>query len=329
MLNMEKSENCNEFDQLYSDLCNKLREMGKAASFCQLIKNSTSDLHRIAILNKDCSVVPSLIKTVKKCRNTNSKDPQKARELFESYCSTKHECDDCISASDNLILIRLLSSALSHLQIDGRLDFLQVEHFESNGIATLENLLTDDAETAGSDEHLLLSDIYRERANCFYEMSEHKMTILESLRAIRYGRFKQNNPHQHLFLLLFRISTSLRHLNQWQAATNVLQFSIKWLRLSKLDNATKSVETMRLVKLLKDIQTKTSKEGEENVKNPLDLKSILEPINESFPKVFHSVSDALVNTSSSLQLKWHEDRGRHLIATKTIPIGKITNHSFS
>lgn len=323
---MAKSENYNVFDQLYADLCNSLREMGKAASFCQLIKNAKSDLDRIGILSKDCKIIPSLIKTVKKCRKNNSKVPEKARELLESYYGIKNKCGECTVESDNLI--RLLNSALSHLQIDERLDYQQLEHFESNSITMLENLIVDVTETSGSNENVLLSDIYRERANCFYDIGDHKMTILESLRAIHYAEFNKNNPKEHLFSLLFRISTSLRHLNQWQAATNVIQFSIKLLRSSTLDNAIKSVETMRLVKLLKDIQI-MSKEGGENIGKPLNLKSLLERTNKSFPKIFPSVSDTLVNTSSSLQLKWHEDRGRHLIATKTIPPGKISNDSFS
>lgn len=323
---MEKSENYNEFDQLYADLCNDLRKMGKATSFCQLIKNATSDWDRITILNKDCNIIPSLIKAVKKCRKNNSKDPQKARELLESYHGLKSKCSE--STGEIGDLIRLLNSALSHLQIDKRLDGQQFENFESNGISMLENLLVDSAEQSGSNENALLSEIYRERANCFYDIGDHKMTIIESLRAIHYAEFNKINPHEHLFLLLFRISTSLKHLNQRQAATNVIQFSIKLLRSSSLDNATKSVETVRLVKLLKDIQT-MSKEGGVNIEKPLNFKSLLEPKNDSFPKIFPSVSDTLVDTSSSLELKWHEDRGRHLIATKTIPPGKISNDSFS
>lgn len=316
---MEKSENCNEFDALYADLCNSLRKMGKAASFCQLIKNATSDLKRIAILNNDCNIVPSLIKTIKKCRKSNSKDSQLARESLEAYYANKRGCDESAN------LIRLLNSALSHLHIDDQINFEQFANFDSNGIMFLENFLIDGDESAGSDENLLLSEVYRERANCFYDMGHHKMSILESVRAIHYAKFNRNNPHEHLFSILFRIATALRHLNQWKAATNIIQFSIKLLRSSHLDNAVKSVETMRLVKLLKEIQImfKGSKElGEEDDEKPL------KPKNEKFPEIFQSISSTMVNTSSSLQLKYDENIGRHLISTETIPSGNVFWTSF-
>lgn len=315
---MEKSGNCNEFDQLYADLCNSLREMGKAATICQLIKDAKSDLNRIAILNKDCNIVPKLIKTIKKCKENNLKNSLNSRKTLEAYYAEKRKRDERTGESDNLI--RLLNSALSHVPIDEKLDYQLFQLIESSGIMSVENLLVDCVEISGSDEDSLLSEIYRERANCFNDMGDHKMTILESLRSILYAKFNRNNPHEHLFLLLFRISTSLRHLNQWKEATAVVQFSIKLLRTSALENAKKSVETMRLVKLLKEIQL-IPKDVEEK---PLNFKSFLEPKKQIFPKLFHSISDTLVNTSSCLELKYHCDRGRHLIAQKTIPPGEYT-----
>lgn len=325
MLNMEKkSENCNEFDRLYADLCNSLRKMGKAASFCQLIKNATSDLDRIAILNKDCNIMPSLIKTVKKCRKNDSKDPEHARLSLEAYYAKRRKCSESIVESDNLF--RLLNSALAHLSIDKELTLHEFENFECNGIMALENLLVDGTETSASDENLLLCNLYRERANCFYDIDAHEMTILESLRAVHYAKFDKNNPNEQLFSLLFRMCTSLRHLGHWQAATNVVQFSIKLLRSSHLDNAVKSVETIRLVQLLKDIQKGSTERGDSPEK-PFNIRSFLESKNQSFPKIFRSISDTLVNTSSSLQLEWQEDRGRHLIATETIPPGENSSHN--
>lgn len=322
---MEKSGNCNEFDQFYSNLCNDLRKMGKATSFCQLIKNAKSDLHRIAILNRECNFVHNLIKTVKKCKRNKVKDPQQARKMLELYYSKKENCNE----SDNLI--RLLNSALSHVRIEDQVDVQQFDDFGKDEISFLENLFIDCAETSISNENLLLYDIYRLRADHFHDMSDYKMSVVEALRAIRYAKFNKNqdknNFNDHFFMLLYRISSSLKHLNQWKMSANVLQFSLKLLRSSSLDNTAKSVETVKLVKLLKEIQTLSNKGGE-CLEEPLDFKCFLEPKKEMLPKIFDSNNDVLVNASSSLQLEWHADRGRHLIATKTIPPGKLWNIYF-
>ncbi|KAG4072045.1 hypothetical protein HA402_015544 [Bradysia odoriphaga] len=293
--------------------------MGKASSFCQFIKSTASDLDRIHILNKDCNIVPDLLKVVKECRKNNCKDPQTARVLLETFYVQKRDCNQFTVESGNLI--NLLNSALSHLRVNEQFQFQQFDSFASGGTDSLENLFVDSDDDVSDceSESLLLSDIYRERAGCFYDLGDHKMTIVESIRAIRYAKFSKVKPHENLFLLLFCISRSLRHLNQWQGATNVLQLSIKLLRASHLDNAKKSVETMKFVRLLKEIQMcSKAQEGDEM---PLNLNSFLKSKIEKFPTVFDSISDTLSNTSKSLQLKWQEDRGRHLVATKTIPSG--------
>lgn len=316
---MEKLDNCNELDQLYTDLCNSLRKTGKASNFCQLINNSTSDLDRIVILNKDCNIVPSLVKIIRVLEK--NKDPQQARKLLTMYHSKNNECSLSTSeTSENSI--RLLNSALVHLHVYEKIDFQQFNNLvESDGIAAIENLLIECDGDEAAGELLLLSDVYRERANCFSNLGDHKMVIVESIRSIRYAKFNKNDPHEHLFLLLFRISSSLRHLHQLQAAKNVIQFSIKLLRSSQLDNTIKSVETMKLVKLLKDIQIQTNDGVEEHRDSRLDLDLCLQPQSKSLPKIFDSVSDTLTSSSSSLQLKWDKDRGRHLIAKETIPAG--------
>ncbi|KAJ6636018.1 SET and MYND domain-containing protein 4 [Pseudolycoriella hygida] len=324
---MEKLENCNEFDQIYSDLCDRLRKMGKATSFCQLIKNSACDLDRIAILNNECDIIPSLIKTVKKCRKKNSKNLLHARQSLEAYHHRK-ESKSTKDSSENDELIQLLNSALSHLRIDDKLDVLQqFDHFESEMI---ESLLIDGAEACADDENKLLCDIYIQRAICFYDMDDHEMSIFETLRGIYYSRFDKKNPPESLFLLLFQIASSLRQLSQCQAATNVIQFSIKLLRSSTLPNAIKSVETVRLIKLLKEIQS-LSKEVGSHEENPVNFTHILEPRVQILPEVYQSVSNTLTNTSNAVQLKWREDLGRHLIATQTIPPGAtlIVEHPFS
>lgn len=314
---MEKSGNCNEFDQFYTDLCNGLRKVGKASSFCQLIKNAKTDLHRITILNKECNFIPNLIKTVKKCKTNNSINPQQARKTLEVYYSKKSN----FSESDNLI--RLLSSALTYLQIEDQINIQQFDDFGRDEILFLENLLVECAETSISDETLLISDIYRERADHFYDVGDYKMSIIESLRSIHYAKFNKNNLNDHFFLLLFRVCISLKQLNQWKMSTNVLQFSIKLLRSSSLDNTAKCVETVKLVKLLKELQTLSTKNAGECLEKPLTFKCISESKEEILPKIFDATSDILVNASNSLQLEWHADRGRHLIAKKTIPPGKI------
>lgn len=321
---MEKMENCSAIDQLYADLCDKLRKMGKASSFCQLIKDAASDLDRIYILNKDCNIVPSLLKVVNECRKSNCKDQQKAQMLLEEYYTRKSDPHNQSTTESG---IHLLNSALSHLQVNVQFEFEQFDSFGTSGIDSLEKLLIDiDQNASDSDsESMLLSDIYRERAECFYDSCDHKMTIVECLRAISYAKFSKVKPHEHLFGLLFCLVRSLKHLNQWQGATNVLQLSIKLLRSSHLDNVKKSVETMKFVKLLKEIQIGSKTQGEGGGgggEEQLNLNLCLEPKIGQFPKIFDSISDTLTNTSSSLKLKWHANRGRHLVATKTIPTGK-------
>lgn len=315
---MEESGNYNEFDQFYQDLCNKLRKMGKASSFCQLIKNAKSDLHRIAILNEECNIVHNLITLVKKCKRHKSKDHQQARKMLEVYYSKK----DHFNESDNLI--RILNSALTHVQMEDQLNVEQIDDFGKDEIFFLENLFIDCAETSIPDESLLISEIYRLRADHLYGIGDYEMSVVESLRAIRYAKFnkKLDNLNDHLFLLLFRISSSLNNLKQWTMATNVIQFSLKLLRSSTLDNTAKSVETIKLVKLLKEIQT-LSKNGGESSEKPLNFKCFSEPRKENLAKLFESTNDVLVDASSSIQLEWHADRGRHIIAKNTIPPGKV------
>lgn len=198
------------------------------------------------------------------------------------------------SESDDLLW--LLNSALSHAQINNNLDLQRFGDFEKDEISFIENLLVNGVETSISDENLLVSDVYRVRANHFHDVGDYEMSVVEALRAMNYAKFNKKNPCENIFQLLFYISASLRHLNQWTKATNVIQFSIKLLRLSSLKNTTKSVETVRLVKLIKEIQI-LSKERGDNGAKPINLKFYLEPKKEILPKIFRSTSEILVNAS--------------------------------
>lgn len=312
---MEVAGYSNDFDRLYEDLCNNLRDTGKSSDFCQLIKNAKSDLNRIIILNKVCKIVPSLIKiVVRQWRRNNSKDSEEARKILELYYSRKENN----SESENLI--QFLNSALAHAEIVNyaELDVEHLEHFEKDEILFLENLLlNEESSNLGGS---LLSEIYTERSNYFHDVGDYTMCVLEALRAVYYAKICKTNPPKCLFTLLFLISSSLQHLHHWKSAGNVIQFAIKSLRSSTLDNTIKSAETVRLVKLMKE--TQTSKIGIENENKSLNLRRILEPKRENVPKIFHPSNEVLVNASSSLQLKWKADRGRHIVAKTTIPAGK-------
>lgn len=312
-------EGCNEIDRLYENLCNDLRKTGKASSFCQMIKNAKSDLKRIIILNRECNIVPNLIKTITKCE-LDCKDLHQAEKLLQLYYSKQN------TGTESEHLIRLLNSAIVHLQVDEvdrKFKLKQFDSFDNKGIVALENLLVNSGEEVINNlNNQLLSKVYDERSKCFFDLDDHKMSIVESLRAIYYAQFDRNDVKEDLLPLLFRISSSLRHLNHLEGATNVLQFTIKLLRSSHLDNAIKSVETMKLVKLFKEIQSSIPGNGAIKVYS-LDFDLYLQPRRQSFPAIFDSYSDALTNTSSCLQLNWDKDRGRFLVATKTIPPGKM------
>lgn len=315
---MAKPECRNVLDHLYTAFCNNLRELGKASSFCQLIKNANSDLNRIAALSKVCNIV-LLIKSVKKCMRNNCKNAQRAEGILEIYYAKKDVTSESESVSD---LILLLNSALADIPIEDELNFEQFEDFGSDEIRFIENLLVNSVETSSTFEESLLSDIYGERAAYFYNVAEYEVCLLEALRGLFYAKISKDNPSDSLFPLLYLVSTSLRQLNQFKMASNVLQLSIKLLRISALDNTAKSLETVKLVKLMKEIQT-ASKDGVGPADKALNLKPFLEPENENIPKI-GKTSDVLVSASKSLELRWQADRGRHVVAMETIPLGKYS-----
>lgn len=311
---MAKSDCRNVLDHLYGAFCNNLRELGKASSFCELIKNANSDRRRIAALSKVCNIV-LLIKSVKKCTRNNFKNTQRADEILEMYYAQKEASSE--NAND---LICLLNSALANVPIEHEWNFDQFEDFESDEIHFIENLLVDSAEIPSTFEELLLSDIHLERATQFYNVNEYEVCLLEALRGIYFAKISKDNPNDCLFPLLYLVSTSLRQLKQLKKASNVLQLSIKLLRTSNLDNSAKSLEAVKLIKLMKEVQI-WSKMGAETADKTLNLKQFLKPKTENIPKLIEN-NDVLLCATKGLELKWQTDRERHIVATETIPLGK-------
>lgn len=308
------SEGRNVLDHLYTAFCNNLRELGKATSFCELIKNVNSDLNRIVALSKVCNIF-LLIKSVKKCMRNNAKNAQRAEDILDVYYAKKEVCGS--DSTNELIL--LLNSALANVSIDDELDVEQFKEFGSDEIRFIENLFVN-TDKSPTFEESLLSEIHRERATYFYTVAEYEVCLIEALRGIFYAKVNKENPSESLFPLLHLVSSSLRQLGHIKMASNVLQLSIKLLRMSTLDNAAKSVETVQLVKLMKEVKS-ASKDGGETVVKALNLQSFFEPKSENIPKVSET-SDVLMGASSSLEMKWLVDRGRHVVAMQTIPLGK-------
>lgn len=313
-MEMGKSESRNLFDHLYAVFCNNLRELGKASSFCQLIKDSNSDLNRIRALSKVCNIV-LLIKSVKKCMRNNCKSAQRAEDILDMYYAKKDMLSESVTVTD---LTVLLNSALANIKIDDELNFEQIEDFESDEVRFIENLMVNSVASPTIEESLL-SEIHGERATHFYNATEYEVCLLEALRGIYYAKINKNNPNETLFPLLFLVSKSLMQLNQFKIASNCLQLSIKLLRISSLDNTAKSVETVKLVKLMKEV--KLSLNDGIGRANALNLKSFLLPRIENIPKITKT-SDVLIGACSSLELKWQADRGRHIVAKQTIQLGK-------
>ncbi|XP_037049477.1 SET and MYND domain-containing protein DDB_G0284059-like [Bradysia coprophila] len=319
---MAKPESRNLFDHLYGVFCNNLRELGKASSFCQLIKNANSDLNRITALSKVCNIV-LLVKSVKKCMRNNSKNAQRTQDILETYYAKKEHCSD--SETD---LIALLNSALASTEIDVELNFDRLNDFGRNEVNFIENLLVNSEEKSPTFEELLLSEIHGERSIYFYNATEYEVCMLEALRGIYYAKINRNRPNESLFPLLYLICTALWKLNHSEMASNVLQLSVKLLRISSLDNAAKSVQTVKLVKLMKVVQVSSKDGGCEA--DQLNFKPFLEHRIETIPKVTET-SDVLMGACSSIALKWQVDRGRHVVATQTIPLGTtiITERPFT
>lgn len=320
---MAKPECRNLFDHLYAVFCNNLRELGKASSFCELIKNANSDLNRITALSKVCNIV-LLIKSVKKCMKNNSKNVQRAQDILEMYYARKDvECSD--SATDMIVL---LNTALANITIDEELNFEQFKDFGNDETNFIESLLVDVAGKSPTVEESLLSDVHSERATHFYNVQEYEVCILEALRGIFYAKISKDNPSEILFPLLYFVSASLWHLNRFKMALNVLQLSVKLLRLSTLDNTAKSAQTMKLVRLMKQVQISSKNAAAGTSDQTLSLKSFLEPKHENLPNITDDTSDVLLGAYSGLELKWEADRGRHVVAKQTIPLGKYTNAAY-
>lgn len=309
---MAKQESRNLFDHLYGVFCNNLRELGKASSFCELIKNANSDLNRITALSKVCNIV-LLIKSVKKCAKNGTKNLQRTQDILDAYYAKKEECSD---ATD---LIVLLNSALASTEMVDELNVEQMKDFGSDEVKFIENLLVNGEEKSPTFDDLLLSEIYGERSIYFYSATEYEVCLLDALRGIYYAKISRNYPNETLFPLLYLVSTSLWKLNQFRMASNVLQLSVKLLRTSSLDNTAKSLETVKLVKLMKVVQV--SAKDAHCAADKFNFESFLKHEVENIPTIAET-SDLLTEASSSLELKFQADRGRHLVATKTIPLGK-------
>ncbi len=311
---MAKSECRNVLDHLYGAFCNNLRELGKASSFCELIKNANSDRQRITALCKVCNIV-LLIKSVKKCTRNNLKNAQRAEQILEMYYTKKDASSENVND-----LICLLNSALANTPIEHEQNVEEFDDFELDEVKFIENLLVDSTEIPASFEETLLSDIHLERATHFYNVTEYEVCLLEALRGIYYAKISKDNPSDCLFPLLYLVSTSLRQLNQLKKALNVLQLSINLLRKSNLDNTAKSLEAVKLIKLMKEVQL-WSKMDVKTADKTLNLKEFLKPKKENIPELTDN-NDVLLCASKGLELKWRIDRGRHVIATQTIPLGK-------
>lgn len=311
---VSKLDGRNLFDHLYDVFCNNLRELGKASSFCELIKKGSSDLNRINALSKVCNIV-LLVKSVKKCMRNNTKNAERAQEILEMYYAKKDVC----SESENDLIV-LLNAALADITIENELNFEQFKDFSDDETSFIENLLEPDPEISCTFEESLLSEIHSERAIYFYNVAEYEVCLVEALRAVFYARINRTSPSENLFPLLYLVSASLWHLNHFKIALNVLQLSIKLLRISALDNAAKSVQTIKLVKLMKQVQISSNNAGGTNGPT-LNLQSCLEPNQEKIPQITVT-SDVLISAHKSLELKLQADQGRHVTASEAIPLGK-------
>lgn len=314
---MEKPVERNILDHLYAAFCNNLRDLDKASSFCQLIKDANSDLKRITALSKVCNIV-LLIKSVKKCMRNNSKNVERAEDILDVYYDKKDECKESVTTE----LISLLNSALVHITTDDEFNSEQFKDFMIDEIRFIENLLVG-ADKLATMEESLLSEIHRERATYFYSVAEYEVCLVEALRGIYYAKINKEKPDENLFPLLYLVSTSLRQLNQLKITSNVIHLSIKLLRMSTLDNAAKSMETIKLVKLMKEVQVVVELKEKlgGGTDKTLNFQSFFEPAAENIPKITET-SDVLIGASSGIELKWQADRGRFVVAMQNIPLGK-------
>ena len=156
----------------------------------------------------------------------------------------------------------------------------------------------------------LVAQIYLKRAHWFQENSDHESCIWDMYRAIRCG-------HRKTFSTLLSLACSYKALERFAEANDLFQAALNLLRNSSADNQLKSTHTIKIVKELKEIKSKSSSQPSSSGLGKRKKDLLSPPL-----LLYGKQSSCLTAGSEALELKYNPILGRHLIANRNIPPGE-------
>jgi hypothetical protein len=300
------------FDELYAIICEKLTEFNKTEDLLKKVKVATNDGDRIAaVLNEDPEIVSLFTENIE--------------DWYQPKCLEKAQELNRLGSQESSLEKLNKAICLCPLTQTEECNMLKQANFHGNAEKFIDGSLSVSSEEAVKKSLSYIPEIFNERSKVLFEKEFYQNCVDDIFLSVICGYTKT-------FDVAFRLGMCYKNLQMLHDSKIVLQHSLELLRQSSMDNQAKSKETMKVVKAMKDIGTMEKEDFHDLSKSTVVRNRLQNSIDTQSTstsqqlKLFGGSNKNLRGASQAVILKYNEQRGRHVLATKTIPPGMTVSH---
>lgn len=298
------------FDILYEGFCNKIRSSGKSETILQLIKRENSDKFRVkALLEEEPELYSLLARNISE--SYEKKDDQVAIKLWKRGTEGKS--------------LELLTEAFCHCPIPQNFEEKVVTALDTSEKckALLQSFIGSPMrEKVSSDspsDSTTLAGILYDRACVLFSRKRYISAYIDFMRAWLLGFCKTLE-------MTYQVAVCCFEDCELDIAKELLQCCAQHLRTLPMTNDVKSEWTMNIVTVLKAIESVRKYRPNAATQTKSTIMNLsATPENSdmgTFTTLFSGESEQVIGSSSTIELKFSMEKGRHMIASQNIPPGK-------